>query len=165
MVCRIYVIGRWWVIITFRFISSNNQILTLPLPLTNFDNSKLFPPFVIHKCTFVVKHHFHFPLESWHLLSHQTKTFGQFCKDHWHLDSLWSLRSDKCQLWNFIPNTNSYLSCQNFRKSSKRADWYKANYKVWKRIGVMVCKKSAYLNCSGALTNCSGRLITVPEDL
>ena len=36
---------------------------------------------------------------------------------------------------------------------------------VWKRIGVMVCKKSAYPNCSGALTNCSGRLITVPEDL
>ena len=25
-------------------------------------------------------------------------------------------------------------------------------------------KKSAYPNCSGALTNCSGRLITVPED-
>ena len=33
------------------------------------------------------------------------------------------------------------------------------------RIGVMVCKKSAYPNCSGALTNCSVRLITVPEDL
>ena len=29
---------------------------------------------------------------------------------------------------------------------------------VWKRISVMVCKKSAY-------PNCSGRLITVPEDL
>ena len=26
-------------------------------------------------------------------------------------------------------------------------------------------KKWAYPNCSGALTNCSGRLITVPEDL
>ena len=36
---------------------------------------------------------------------------------------------------------------------------------LWKRIGVMVCKKAAYPNCSGALTNCSGRLITVPEDL
>ena len=36
---------------------------------------------------------------------------------------------------------------------------------LWKRIGVMVCKKSAYRNCSGALTNYSGRLITVPEDL
>ena len=36
---------------------------------------------------------------------------------------------------------------------------------VWKRIGVMVCKKSAYPNCSGALTNYSGRLITATEDL
>ena len=36
---------------------------------------------------------------------------------------------------------------------------------VWKRIGVMVCKKSAYPNCSGALTNCYGRLITATEDL
>ena len=36
---------------------------------------------------------------------------------------------------------------------------------VWKCIGVMVCKKSAYPNCSGALTNYSGRLITVPEYL
>ena len=43
--------------------------------------------------------------------------------------------------------------------------WSKEQWKLWKRIGVMVCKKSAYLNCSGALTNCSGRLITVPEDL
>ena len=46
---------------------------------------------------------------------------------------------------------------------------------IWKRIGVMVCKKSAYPNC--LLTapedlylfrktyNCYGRLITVPEDL
>ena len=37
--------------------------------------------------------------------------------------------------------------------------------KVWKRIDVMVCKKSAYPNCSGALTNCSGRLITATEAL
>ena len=36
---------------------------------------------------------------------------------------------------------------------------------LWKGIGVMVCKKSAYPNCSGALTKCYGRLATVPEDL
>ena len=46
-------------------------------------------------------------------------------------------------------------------KSNKALDLFLI---VWKRIGVMVCKKSAYPNCSGALTNCSGRLITVPED-
>ena len=34
---------------------------------------------------------------------------------------------------------------------------------LWKRIGVMVCKKSAYPNCPGSLTNCSGRLINIPE--
>ena len=37
--------------------------------------------------------------------------------------------------------------------------------KQWKRIGVMLCKTSPYPNGSGALTNCSGRLIAVPEDL
>ena len=46
--------------------------------------------------------------------------------------------------------------------------------KVWKCIGVMVCKKNAYRNCSGALTNCSGTrntyncsgtLIAATEDL
>ena len=36
---------------------------------------------------------------------------------------------------------------------------------IWKRIGVIVCKKSAYPNCSVALTNCSGTLITAPEHL
>ena len=36
---------------------------------------------------------------------------------------------------------------------------------LWKRIGVIVCKKSAYPNCSVALTNCSGTLISVPEHL
>ena len=52
-----------------------------------------------------------------------------------------------------------------------------ASYMVWKRISVMVCKKSAYPNCSGRVItapedlkllrktyNCYGRLITVPED-
>ena len=38
-------------------------------------------------------------------------------------------------------------------------------YILWKRIGVMVCKKSAHPNCSVALTNCSGTLISVPEHL
>ena len=36
--------------------------------------------------------------------------------------------------------------------------YHMASWCLWKRISVMVCEKSAY-------PNCSGRVITAPEDL
>ena len=70
--------------------------------------------------------------------------------------------------WSIYPSMNSSIVVSGNRLSPGRREaiivpmpiWL-----VWKRIGVMLCKKSAYPNCSGALTNCPGTLITAPEDL